>query len=155
MLHMRIVRFLAYFAGILILGVHVAGTTTPGTQATVDVRALLDRQVAAWNRGDLDGYMAGYWNSPELTFYSNGKPTFGWQPTLQHYRERYQQNKNGMGKLAFNVQLEQIDTTVVLGKGEWGLTMPDGSKPHGLTTLIVRKLPEGWRIVHDHSSSSQ
>jgi ketosteroid isomerase-like protein len=155
MLHMRIVRFSAYFAGILILVAYVSGTTTPGTQATVDVRDLLDKQVAAWNRGDLDGYMAGYWNSNELTFYSNAKETFTWQGTLEHYRERYKQSKNGMGKLSLSVQLEQLDEHVVLGKGEWRLSMPDGTHPHGLTTVVARKLPEGWRIVHDHSSSSE
>jgi len=131
----------------------VSGSTTPGTKGTVAVQALLDRQVAAWNRGDLEGYMAGYWKSDQLSFFSNGKKTLGWQPTLDHYRERYQKNKNGMGKVTLTVELTQLDQNLVLGRGEWSVKMPDGSTPHGLTTLVLRKLPEGWRIVHDHSCS--
>jgi ketosteroid isomerase-like protein len=146
-------RFLTYLAAVLLLVGGVSGSTTPGTWGTVAVKALLDRQLAAWNRGDLDGYMAGYWKSDQLSFFSNGKKTLGWQPTLDHYRERYQNNKNGMGKLTLEVELEQLDKDLVLGRGKWSLIMPDGSTPHGLTTLVVRKLPEGWRIVHDHSCS--
>jgi len=99
--------------------------------------------------------MAGYWKSSELTFYSNGKDTYTWQGTLDHYRERYKNNKNGMGRLSLSVTLQDVGEDTVLGRGKWSLTMPDRSHPHGLTTLIVRKLPEGWRIVHDHSSSAQ
>jgi len=146
-------RFLTYLAAILVLFTGASGSTAPGARGTLAVQGLLDRQVAAWNRGDLDGYMAGYWKSDQLNFFSNGKKTMGWQPTLDHYRERYQNNKNGMGKLTLKVELEQLDEDLVLGRGEWSLIMPDGSTPHGLTTLIVRKLPEGWRIVHDHSCS--
>jgi len=96
-------QYWAYLAAVLLLVGGVSGNTTPGTQATIEVRALLDRQVQAWNRGDLDGYMAGYWKSEQLSFFSNGKKTLGWQPTLDHYRERYQNNKNGMGKLTLKV----------------------------------------------------
>jgi ketosteroid isomerase-like protein len=146
-------RFLTYLAAVFVLFTGVSGSTAPGAQGTVAVQGLLDRQVAAWNRGDLDGYMAGYWKSEQLSFFSNGKKTLGWQPTLDHYRERYQKNKNGMGKLTLKVELQQMEKDIVLGRGEWSLIMADGSTPHGLTTLIVRKLPEGWRIVHDHSCS--
>jgi ketosteroid isomerase-like protein len=134
---------------------HGTGTTTAEPQATLEVRHLLDDQIAAWNRGDLDGYMAGYWNSPDLTFYSNATESHGWSETLEHYRQKYQHNKNGMGKVTLSLDLQQVDEKTVLGRGEWRLTMADGSTPHGLTTLILHKLPEGWRIVHDHSSSAQ
>jgi ketosteroid isomerase-like protein len=150
---MNSMRFLAYLAAVLVLVAGVSGNTTPGTQGTADVRKLLDKQVAAWNQGDLDGYMAGYWKSDQLSFFSNGKKTLGWQATLEHYRQRYQNNKNGMGRLTLKVELEQLEKNLVLGRGEWSLIMPDGSTPHGLTTLVVQKLPEGWRIVHDHSCS--
>src|SRR6266705_7859 len=150
---MRKVRFYGFVAAILIIAGSLSGTTTPGAQATVDVRELVDKQVAAWNHGDLDGYMAGYWKSDRLSFFSNAKETLGWQQTLEHYRDRYQKNKNGMGKLELTIQLEQLDNDLVLGKGEWRLSMPGGTHPHGLTTIVVRKLPEGWRIVHDHSSA--
>jgi|SRR4051812_32226939 len=152
---MRIRAEIALLLVVLAFASFGTGATRPGTQATVEVRKLLDDQVAAWNRADLDGYMAGYWKSPDLTFFSNANESHGWDQTLEHYRQKYKQNKNGMGKLVLEVNLEQVDEKTVLGRGEWRLTMPDGSTPHGLTTLIVRKLPEGWRIVHDHSSSAQ
>jgi ketosteroid isomerase-like protein len=152
---MRITAQFAVLLAVLTLASFGTGAATPPTQGTVDVQKLLDDQVAAWNRADLEGYMAGYWKSPGLTFFSNANESHGWGQTLEHYRQKYKQNKNGMGKLALAVNLEQVDEKTVLGRGEWRLTMPDGSTPHGLTTLIVRKLPEGWRIVHDHSSSAQ
>jgi hypothetical protein len=155
MAHRKMLRFLMILGGLLGVIGYLQATTAPGTEATVEVRELLDKQVAAWNNGDLEGYMAGYWDSSELTFYSNATESRGWKATLEHYRERYSGNKNGMGKVTLTIGLEQIDKTTVLGRGQWSLKMPDGSTPHGLTTLIVRKLPEGWRIVHDHSSAAQ
>ena len=65
------------------------------------IRKLLDDQVRAWNRGDLEGFMAGYWKSPDLTFTSGGDQTKGWQATLERYRKRYQGEGREMGKLAF------------------------------------------------------
>src|SRR3954471_16855614 len=152
---MRMTAQVALLLAILVFGIFGVGAATPPIQGTVYVQKLLDDQLAAWNRADLEGYMAGYWKSPDLTFFSNANESHGWEQTLEHYRQKYKQNKNGMGKLVLEVNLEQVDEKTVLGRGEWRLTMPDGSTPHGLTTLIVRKLPEGWRIVHDHSSSAQ
>ena len=128
---------------------------TPATDAAAGVRAVWAAQEDAWNRGDLEGYMVGYWESPDLTFFSNGDATHGWQATFDRYRTKYQGGKNQMGKLDFP-QLE----TVVLGadaalvRGRWHLKMPDGKEYAGMTTVIFRKFPEGWRIVHDHSSSA-
>lgn len=118
------------------------------------VKALWDNQVAAWNRGDLEGYMAAYWKSPDLIFFSNGSETRGWQPTLDRYRTRYQ----GAGKQMGTLDFPQLDFLVlgpdaVLARGRWRLKMADGKELTGMTSVIFRKLPEGWRIVHDHSSS--
>ena len=60
----------------------------PAEDVERGVRAVLDAQIQAWNRGDLNGYIAGYWNSPDLVFFSNGEETRGWQPTLDRYRRR-------------------------------------------------------------------
>src|SRR5262245_50222274 len=69
---------------------------------TAEVRKLLDGQVAAWNRGDLEGYMDAYWRSIRLTFFAGGTVTTGWQPTLDRYRRRYQGQGKAMGKLVFS-----------------------------------------------------
>ncbi len=121
-----------------------------------EISSVLQQQVAAWNRHDLEGFMAGYWKSPELTFFSQATATKGWESTLERYRQRYQGNGATMGKLEFNdLSVEQLCPDAAFVRGHWHLTMPDGKQPHGLFTLVFRKFPEGWRIVHDHSSGEQ
>jgi len=118
------------------------------------VRKVLDDQVRAWNAHDLLGYMQGYWNSPELTFYSGASITRGWQPTLERYQKRYQGEGREMGALDFEILEVRVfsrDAAVVYGR--WHLKMTDGKEPHGLFTLVLRKFKEGWRIVHDHTSA--
>ncbi len=120
------------------------------------IRQLLDKQVAAWNRHDLEGFMAGYWDSPQLTFFSGGTVTTGWQPTLERYRKRYQGEGREMGTLRFaDLRVESLRPDAAFVRGAYELTMSTGKKPHGLFTLVLRKLPEGWRIVHDHTSSAE
>jgi beta-aspartyl-peptidase (threonine type) len=118
-----------------------------------DVRALLRAQVAAWNQRDLEGFMAGYWKSDQLTFFSGGTVTHGWQATLERYRARYQGAGKEMGTLSFaDLSVVELAETAAVARGRWHLTMRDGKPVEGLFTVILRKLPEGWRIVHDHSS---
>src|SRR5215475_11642307 len=70
-------------------------------EAVRQIRAVLDRQVEAWNRGDLEGFMEGYWHSPDLTFYSGSIATSGWEQTIERYRHRYKSEGNVMGMLEF------------------------------------------------------
>ena len=117
------------------------------------IKALLDTQVAAWNKHDLDGYMAGYWKSDQLTFFGGGTVTNGWQATLDRYKRRYQGDGKEMGTLSFtDLQVEMLGKTVAMARGGWHLQMTGGKELKGLFTVILKKLPEGWRIVHDHSS---
>jgi ketosteroid isomerase-like protein len=121
--------------------------------AEAPVRAVLSRQVEAWNRGDLEAFMAGYWNSPDLVFQSGATLTRGWQATLERYRRRYQAEGKEMGRLRFeelDVQPLSLDATFV--RGRWHLTMKDGSQPGGLFTLLLRRVSGDWKIVHDHTS---
>ncbi len=116
------------------------------------VRQVLDAQVAAWNRGDLDAFMAGYWSSPDLTFFSGPDRTSGWQATLDRYRKRYKSEGKEMGRLTFSdVTVEMLGPDAALVRGGWRLEMSKDA-PSGLFTLIFRRLPEGWRIIHDHTS---
>lgn len=126
------------------------------------IKHLLVSQVEAWNHGKLEAFMQGYWQSPELTFFSGDTVTKGWEPTLQRYRQRYQAEGKEMGKLEFqdlNIDLLSRRSAVVTGR--WQLTFsadktPDGKQPHGLFTLIFKRMaPEGWRIVHDHTSAAE
>ncbi len=122
--------------------------------ATQDVRALLDRQVADWNRKDLDAFCEGYWKSPKLIFQSSGDKSVGWEAMRDRYRKRYQGEGREMGTLAFlEVEIEPLGPSSAFARGRWQLSLSDGKKVGGLFTLVLRKLPEGWRIIHDHTSS--
>jgi beta-aspartyl-peptidase (threonine type) len=117
------------------------------------IRKVLQSQVEAWNRHDLEGFMAGYWNSPELTFFSGASETQGWQATLERYRKKYQAQDAEMGKLEMtDIQVEMLEPQAAFVRGRWHLTLSNGKQPHGLFTLIFREFPEGWRVVQDHSS---
>jgi uncharacterized protein (TIGR02246 family) len=117
------------------------------------IRKVIEDQQAAWNRQDLEGFMAGYWNSPELTFFSGAHESQGWQAALDRYKKTYQGAGHEMGKLEFsNLRIEMLAPDAAFVRGEFHLTMTDGKTPHGLFTLVFRKFPGGWKIVHDHSA---
>lgn len=123
------------------------------TKVVAEVKAEIFKQMDAWNRGDLAGYMAGYWNSDKLTFYSGGDITTGWQPTLDRYRKRYQAEGKAMGKLSFSeVDVSAVARDVAYVRGKWKLDLPDKTEPQGLFTLIVKHIDGHWRVVHDHTS---
>jgi beta-aspartyl-peptidase (threonine type) len=118
-----------------------------------DIRKVLDDQVVAWNKGDLVAFMKGYWKSKDLTFVSGKDVTRGWDETLERYKKRYQSEGKEMGKLAFSdVEVQILGPGVALVTGKFELTLAK-DKPAGRYTLIVKKFDEGWRIVHDHTSS--
>jgi len=128
---------------------------TSRSDAKSAVENVLRGQVEAWNRHDLEGFMAGYRKSPDLVFFSGAQKTSGWQPTFERYRARYQSEGREMGKLEFSdLSIQQLAPDAAYVMGEFHLTMSDGKTPHGLFTLIFRKFPEGWKIVHDHTSAA-
>ena len=137
---------------VAVVAVSVVGwgqTSAPETA----IRKVMQSQVEAWNRHDLDAFMAGYWNSPELTFFSGATATRGWQPTLERYRQKYQSAGAEMGKLEFqDLQVEMLGPQSAFVRGKFLLTLSNGKQPHGLFTLVFRQFPDGWRIIHDHSS---
>src|ERR1051326_2590761 len=121
------------------------------------IKHLLVSQVEAWNHGKLEDFMQGYWHSPDLTFFSGATVTKGWEPTLLRYRQRYQAEGKEMGKLEFQeLKIDLLSRRSAVVTGRWQLTMSDGKQPHGLFTLIFKRMaPEGWRIVHDHTSAAE
>lgn len=124
------------------------------TGASTLVRVVLIDQANAWNRGDLEGFMQGYWNSDELTFYSGGTVTKGWQATLDRYRKRYQADGKEMGSLEFaiiSVDVPSRETAVV--RGRWKVVTSKESS-EGLFTLLFREIDGKWVIVHDHTSAA-
>jgi ketosteroid isomerase-like protein len=141
----------------LVLMPPLAAIASAQAQSSDDSRAAVEQvlrtQQEAWNHHDLDGFMAGYWNSAELTFFSGGKVTSGWQAALDRYRAKYEGPGNEMGKLEFSdLRVEMLGSDAAFVRGAFHLTMSDGKTPHGIFTLVFRRFPGGWKIVHDHTS---
>src|SRR5271163_2535412 len=151
--HGGLMRGLILLVGaIAVLAVTIAGEDA-SEAARSAIRKVIEDQQAAWNRQDLEAFMAGYWNSPELTFFSGAHEAKGWQAALDRYKKNYQSAGHEMGKLEFaNLRIEMLGSDAAFVRGEFHLTMPDGKTPYGLFTLVFRKFPEGWKIVHDHSA---
>ena len=135
-------------------GAEAEDANSAGEKAAVE--HVLRAQQEAWNRHNLDAFMAGYWNSPELTFFSGANERHGWQETMDRYKATYASPGHEMGTLEFSsLRIEMLGPEAAFVRGEWHLTMPDGKTPHGLFTLLFRKFSDGWKIVHDHTSAAE
>lgn len=125
--------------------------------AVEEIESLLADQVEAWNRGDVEAFLAGYWDSSELRFASGDSVQRGWQQTLERYRQRYP-DRAAMGTLRFDeldIRVLARDWALVFGR--WQLER-ENDRPGGLFTLVLQYREDliegaGWRIVHDHTSS--
>jgi ketosteroid isomerase-like protein len=152
-LHLLLLIAMMLLGGGKILSQSSAGSSGNDKKA---IERVLRAQQEAWNRHDLEGFMAGYWNSPDLTFFSAGKEQPGWQATIDRYLKTYGSPGREMGKLEFSsLRVDVLDQQAGYVRGEWKLTMSDGKTPHGLFTLVFRKFPDGWKIVHDHTSAAE
>ncbi|MGH9905305.1 MAG: YybH family protein [Pyrinomonadaceae bacterium] len=130
-----------------------AKSTTRDAKITSAVKAVLEAQRDAWNRGDLAGYMNGYHRSPGIVFISGDNLTRGWQTVFDRYQKNYD-SREKMGTLTFS----DLETTVysndlVVMNGRWHLQRAK-DEPHGRFTLIFRLTRQGWKIVQDHTSSA-
>jgi ketosteroid isomerase-like protein len=126
---------------------------TQTQNATAQIRFVLGEQQEAWNRGDIDRFMNGYARSGSTVFVSDDTIRRGWETVRARYRKKYS-DRAKMGALTFSdleITLLSPDAAVVLGR--WRLKRAN-DQPHGRFTLIFKRLPEGWRIVHDHTSAA-
>ncbi len=122
--------------------------------AESEIRLVLDDQVAAWNRGDIEGYMRGYWDSDSTEFVSGGTITRGYREVLSRYKKNYS-SLDKMGRLEFReLTVRMLSPMSAVASGVWELTRK-ADKPWGRFTLILELKKEGWRITHDHTSSAQ
>ena len=123
-------------------------------EGEIAVRKLLTDQVIAWNAGDVEGFMKGYWNSDSTMFVSGGKVTRGYREVLARYRKSYD-TREKMGMLDFSeLVIRKVSSDVAIATGAWQLTRTN-DKLGGRFTLIIEKKPAGWRIVYDHTSSAK
>ena len=145
---------------LLLLALLAAGTGCRHTSAAFEpardeaaIRAVMAQQVEAWNRGDLDAFMDGYVRSDSLRFASGGSVQTGWQTTLDRYRRGYP-DRATMGTLSFDLRdVRVLGPRWAVVFGQYHLDRANDT-PTGLFTLLFEKRPEGWRIVHDHTSSA-
>lgn len=145
---LRIFTILIAFSG---SQVTAAGSSDADTKKAIE--SVLNQQVAAWNRGDIKGFMSGYWNSPELIYVGNSTVTRGWQTLLDRYEELSKTSGGQIGML----ELEETQITVLskdsaLAWGKYRVLQP-GQDRKGLYTLVLRRFQAGWRTIYDRTSS--
>jgi uncharacterized protein (TIGR02246 family) len=139
--------------GHTVMASHVCAAPEQASNSVAEIEAVLTAQQDAWNRGDIDEFMNGYAQSASTVFISEDEVTRGWETVRDRYRAKYS-DRAKMGTLSFSeieVTMVSPDTAIVLGR--WRLKRAN-DEPHGRFTLIFKRLPEGWRIVHDHTSAA-
>lgn len=130
-----------------------AGTPAPHSPETDEdsIRAVLETQVSDWNRGDVPAFMQGYWKSAQTEFVGANGILRGWKPVLERYRKQYP-DRASMGHLTFSgLEVNALAPDAALVVGHWQLKRQTDT-PGGVFTLVLKKFPEGWRIINDHTS---
>jgi Ketosteroid isomerase homolog len=144
---------LGYFLVAAILRSTSLSAQSSRPDITLEISAVLKMQQDAWNRGDIDAFMDGYSRSDETLFVSADDVTRGWQKVLDRYKKKYA-DRAEMGTLTFSsLEITPLSNDSAVALGSWKLNRAN-DQPHGRFTLIFRRFPEGWRIVHDHTSAA-
>jgi uncharacterized protein (TIGR02246 family) len=116
------------------------------------IRNILEAQQRAWNQGDVDAFLEGYWHSPELTFSGSSGIARGWDGVLARYKKNYP-DRAAMGRLDFsNLEFRFLGADAALVLGHWHLTRTSGDVG-GVFSLVWQRFPDGWHIIHDHTSA--
>ena len=119
--------------------------------AQAQIRKVMDDQVSAWNRGDLKDFMQSYWKSPQTTFSGANGTLRGWPAVVARFEREYP-NRQAMGTLTYpRLDITLLAPDAALVRGEFSLARAN-DHPAGVFTVVLRKFPEGWRIIHDHTS---
>jgi uncharacterized protein (TIGR02246 family) len=117
------------------------------------ISAVLSAQQAAWNRGDVEAFLVGYWRSPELTFSGSSGVARGWEGVLARYKKSYP-DKGAMGQLDFSeLEFRFLGPDAALVLGRWHLKREKEEDVGGVFTLVWERFPDGWKIIHDHTST--
>lgn len=122
-------------------------------KTVTEIQAILHAQQDACNRGDIDGFMNGYARTASTVFISEDTVRRGWKNVRDRYRKKYS-SRAKMGTLTFSdLEITPLSSDSAVALGRWRLQRAN-DQPHGRFTLILKRLPEGWRIVHDHTSAA-
>jgi ketosteroid isomerase-like protein len=131
----------------------ISGAAQQTEAAVTQIRSVLQAQQDAWNRGDIDGFMNGYARSESTVFISEDTIRRGWHTVRDRYKKKYS-SRAKMGTLTFSdLAITLLSSDSAVATGRWNLKRAN-DQPHGRFTLIFTRLPEGWRIVHDHTSAA-
>jgi len=121
--------------------------------SVAEIQSVLTAQQNAWNRGDIDAFMNGYARSASTVFVSEDEARRGWETVRDRYKAKYS-DRAKMGALSFSeIEVTMLSPEAAVVLGRWKLKR-ENDEPHGRFTLIFKRLPEGWRIVHDHTSAA-
>jgi ketosteroid isomerase-like protein len=138
---------------LLLLSVTPVYSQTKAAKDAKAIQAVLDAQCAAWNRGDIEGFMDGYERSEKTVFVGGDTVTRGWQTVLDRYKRNYD-SREKMGTLTFSdLEITPLGSDGALVLMRWHLQRAK-DEPHGRSTLIMRRTKQGWKIIHDHSSAA-
>lgn len=138
------VLFLIFFL------IHTLGVSQ-STDIDDEVLEILVKQKAAWNQGNIDGFMEFYWKSEELTFQSGNSRIMGWDALMNRYKMNYSGENRGILNFT-DIVINVLSEELVLVLGHWEVRQTNDTVG-GLFTLVCQRKPEGWRIIHDHTSS--
>jgi len=128
---------------------HAAGEHATDREA---IGAVLQAQQSAWNRADVDAFLQGYWHSPKLTFSGSSGVARGWDGVLARYKKNYP-DRAAMGQLDFSdLEFRFLGPDAALVLGKWHLKR-EKDEVGGVFTLVWQRFPDGWRIIHDHTSA--
>jgi ketosteroid isomerase-like protein len=149
-----LIAIYAVFVLLFPLSLAVAAVPTDESASgkiTTPILRVLTEQQAAWNQGDIPTFMSGYWNSPDLTFSGSSGISRGWQAVSDRYKQHYP-DKAAMGHLEFSgLEVRRLGDRSALVLGHWQLKRASGDIA-GVFSLVFQHFPEGWKIVHDHTS---
>ena len=150
---MRLI-FLAFsIAPLAMVGVAPSALAATQADAASEIRNVLKSQQDAWNRGDINAFMSGYWHSDQTVFVSGDEVSRGWQKVLDRYKTKYSDHAK-MGTLTFSdLEITPLSNDSAVALGRWELKRASDN-PHGRFTLIFRRFPDGWKIVLDHTSAA-
>jgi len=156
---MRTIRRSVWVSVALAMGVfllmqrQVFATPADGREADREaINAVLSAQQTAWNRADVDAFLVGYWHSPELTFSGSSGVARGWDAVLARYKKNYP-DRAAMGQLNFSdLEFRFLGPDAALVLGKWHLQR-EKDELGGVFTLVWQRFPEGWKIIHDHTSA--
>jgi len=114
------------------------------------LNSIIKRQQTAWNNHDIEGFMAHYWQSEDMTFQSGDQRLYGWETLLNRYKTNYTGEK--MGTLTFSdIKIKILSADSAYAIGRWMVKQEDTAS-NGVFTIIFKRFPSGWKIIHDHSS---